>query len=96
MPMNNPPHPGAGLKDDIEALGLTVAEAARGLRVTRQQLYRVINGECAITPEMAILLEKAIGSTADMWLRLQMNYDLAQIRGRAKSIAIKKLQPKVA
>ena len=96
MPMNNPPHPGAGLKDDIEALGLTVAEAARGLRVTRQQLYRVINGECAITPEMAIRLEKAIGSTADMWLRLQMNYDLAQIRGRAKSIAIKKLQPKVA
>ena len=96
MPMKNPPHPGAGLKDDIEALGLSVAEAAKGLGVTRQQLYRVINGECAITPEMAVRLEKAIGSTADMWLRLQMNYDLAQIRARAKSIAVKRLQPKVA
>src|SRR5665213_1066149 len=96
MPMKNPPHPGAGLKDDIEALGLSVAEAAKGLGVTRQQLYRVISGECAITPEMAVRLEKAIGSTADMWLRLQMNYDLAQIRGRANSIAVKRLQPKVA
>ena len=96
MPMKNPPHPGAGLKDDIEALGLSVAEAAKGLGVTRQQLYRVINGECAITPEMAIRLEKAVGSTADMWLRLQMNYDLAQIRARTKSLAVKRLQPKVA
>jgi addiction module HigA family antidote len=94
MPMKNPPHPGAGLKDDIEALGLTVAEAAKGLGVTRQQLYRVINGECAVTPEMAIRLEKAIGSTADMWLRLQMNYDLAQIRAQAKSITVKRLHPK--
>jgi addiction module HigA family antidote len=94
MPMKNPPHPGLGLKDDIEALGLTIAEAAKGLGVTRQQLYRVINGECAITPEMAVRLEKAIGSTADMWLRLQMNYELAQIRAQAKSISVKRLQPK--
>jgi addiction module HigA family antidote len=96
MPMKNPPHPGAGLKDDIEALGLSVAEAAKGLRVTRQQLYRVINGDCAITPEMAIRLEKAIGSTADAWLRMQMNYDLAQARRRASSIKVKRLEPKVA
>ena len=96
MPMKNPPHPGAGLKDDIEALGLSVAEAAKGLGVTRQQLYRIINGESAITPEMAVRLEKAIGSTADMWLRLQMNYDLAQIRARARTITVKRLHPKVA
>ena len=96
MPMKNPPHPGAGLKDDIEALGLSVAEAAKGIGVTRQQLYRVINGECAITPEMAIRLEKAIGSTADAWLRMQMNYDLAQARLRASSIKVKRLEPKVA
>ena len=96
MPMKNPPHPGAGLKDDIEALGLSVAEAAKGLGVTRQQLYRVINGECAITPEMAIRLEKAIGSTADTWLQMQMNYDLAQVRLRASSIKVKRLEPKVA
>jgi addiction module HigA family antidote len=94
--MKNPSHPGAGLKDDIEALGLSVAEAAKGLGVTRQQLYRVIKGECAITPEMALRLEKAIGSTADTWLRMQMNYDLAQVRLRASSIKVKRLAPKAA
>ncbi len=96
MPMKNPPHPGAGLKDDIEALGLSVAEAATGLGVTRQQLYRVIRGQSGISPEMALRLEKAIGGTADGWLRMQLNYDLAQIRARAGSIKLKRLEPKVA
>ena len=94
--MKNPPHPGIGIKDEIDELGLSVAEAAKGLGVTRQQLYRVINGKSGITPEMAYRLEKAIGSTADMWLRLQMNYDLAQVRHRAASIQVGRLAPKVA
>jgi addiction module HigA family antidote len=96
MPMKNPPHPGRLVRDNIEELGLSVAEAAKGLGVTRQQLYRIINGECAVTPEMAIRLEKAIGSTAGAWLRMQMNFDLAQIRLRASSIKVKRLEPKVA
>ena len=96
MPMKNPPHPAAGLKEDIEALGLSVAEAARGLGVTRQQLYRVIRGQSGISPEMAVRLEKAIGGTADGWLRMQLDYDLAQIRARAGSIKVKRLEPKVA
>jgi addiction module HigA family antidote len=91
--MKNPPHPGAGIRDEVEALGLTIAGAAEGLGVTRQQLYRVINGESAITPEMAYRLEKAIGGDADMWLRLQMNYDPAQIRQRVGSIKVKRLAP---
>ena len=94
--MKNPPHPGAGLKEDIEALGLSVAEAATGLGVTRQQLYRVIRGQSGISPEMAPRLEKAIGGTADGWLRMQLAYDLAQIRARAGSIKLKRLEPKVA
>jgi antitoxin HigA-1 len=76
--MKNPPHPGVGLKDELDALGVSVAETGKALGVTRQQLYRLINGECAITPEMALRLEMAIGSSADFWLRLQMNHDLAQ------------------
>jgi addiction module HigA family antidote len=84
------------VKADIAELGLSVAEAAKGLGVTRQQLYRVIRGECAVTPEMAVRLEKAIGSSADAWLRMQTNYDLAQIRLRAASIKVKRLEPKVA
>ena len=94
--MKNPPHPGAGLKDDIEALGLSIAEAATGLGVTRQQLYRVIRGQSGISPEMALRLEKAIGGTADGWLRMQLNYDLAQLRARGSSIKLKRLEPKVA
>ena len=89
--MKNPPHPGLGLKDEIEELGLSVAEAAKALGVTRQQLYRLINGDCGITPEMAVRLELAIGSNADFWLRLQANYDLAQIRNRTTPFSIKRL-----
>jgi addiction module HigA family antidote len=96
MPMRNAPHPGAGLKGDIEALGLSVAEAAAGLGVTRQQLYRVIRGQSGISREMALRLEKAVGGTADGWLRMQLHYDLAQIRARGGSIKLKRLEPKVA
>jgi addiction module HigA family antidote len=78
--MKNPPHPGLLLKDDLEALGLSISEAARGLGVTRQQLYNVINGKSAVTPEMALRLEKAIGGSADHWLRMQAAHDLAHLR----------------
>lgn len=80
MPMINPPHPGEGLKDDLDALNLTTAQAAKAIGVTRQQLHRVLTGDSAITPEMAMRLEIVIGSTAEQWLRLQSAYDLAQIR----------------
>ena len=94
MTMKNPPHPGRLIKDEIEALGLSVAQAAEGLGVTRQQLYRVISGECAISPEMAVRLERGIGSSAEAWLKMQMNYDLAQIQQRAAAMRVKKLKPK--
>jgi addiction module HigA family antidote len=96
MPMKNPAHPGRLLKDDLDELGWTVAEAAEALGVTRQQLYRVINGTSAVTPDMAIRLEKGIGSSADTWLRMQAAYDLAQARSRAASLKVKRLAPKVA
>lgn len=96
MPMKNPPHPGELLKDNVDDLGLSVAEAAKGLGVTRQQLYNVINGKSAITPEMAVRLEKALGGTADLWLRMQVNYDLAQVRRNDRAIKVRRLSPKAA
>lgn len=96
MPMKNPAHPGRLLKDDVAALGWSVAEAADALGVTRQQLYRVMNGTSAVTPEMAIRLEKGIGTSADTWLRMQATYDLAQVRLRAAGIKVRKLTPKAA
>lgn len=80
MPMMNPPHPAEGLKDDLEALNLSTAQAAAALGVTRQQLHRVLSCESAISPEMAVRLEAVIGGRADHWLRMQAAYDLAQVR----------------
>jgi addiction module HigA family antidote len=96
MEMKNPAHPGLLVKECLVGLGLGVAEAAAAIGVTRQQLYRVINGTCSVTPEMALRFEQAFGSTAETWLRMQMNYDLAQIRERAAHIRLKRLEPKVA
>jgi antitoxin HigA-1 len=95
MQMKNPPHPGHIVKDAIEELQLSIVEAADGLGITRQQLHKILAGRSAVTPEMAVRLEKALGSTADTWLRMQMNYDLAQVRRRA-DIKVKKLARKVA
>jgi addiction module HigA family antidote len=94
--MKNPPHPGRGLKDDIDALGLTVAEAAEALGVTRQQLYNIIHGRSGVTPEMALRLEKGVGGTAHAWLCMQAAYDLAQLRHREAGIKVKRLARKVA
>ena len=96
MPMKNPAHPCHLLKDDIETLNLTVIEVADALGVTHQQLRRVMNGTSAITPEMAVRLERSLGTSADTWLRMQMSYDLAQVRLRVPAIKVKKLYPKVA
>ena len=78
--MKSPPHPGLTIRHDcIEALGLSVTQAAKGLGVTRQALNNVLSGKSAISPEMAVRLEKAFGSTATAWVRLQANYDLSRI-----------------
>ena len=80
--MKSPSHPGELVKENIDELGLSVAVAARGLGVTRQQLHNVVAGKSAVSPEMAIRLEKAFGSSADFWLRMQAAFDLARLRGR--------------
>ena len=81
MPMKNPPHPGRSIWNAcLEPLGLSVTAGAKVLGVTRQTLSNVINGKSGISPEMAIRLTKAFGSTAETWLRMQVAYDLAAAR----------------
>jgi len=96
MPMKNPPHPGALVRDNLDDLGLSVAEAALGLGITRQQLYKVLNGKSAISPEMALRLEKAFGGTADLWLRMQINHDLARVRRDGVGADVRRFTEKVA
>lgn len=76
--MKTPPHPGELVGDSLEELGWSVADAASAMGVSRQQLHNVISGRSAISAEMAIRLERAIGSSAHMWLQMQVAYDLAQ------------------
>ena len=87
--MYNPSHPGELLREDvIVELGLTVTEAAERLGMSRVAFSRVLNGKAAISPDLAIRLERAGVSTARAWLAMQLNYDLAQ--------ALKKPQPTVS
>jgi addiction module HigA family antidote len=96
MEMKNPVHPGLLVKECLEDLGLSVAEAAEALHITRQQLHNVIAGRSNVTPEMAIRFEKAFGGTADTWLRMQINHDLARMRRCAVGSDVHRLTPKAA
>jgi antitoxin HigA-1 len=91
MAMKNPEHPGKLIAANLDELEVSVADAAGHLGVTRQQLYKVIKGEAAVSPVMAVRLEKAFGGSAEMWLRMQANCDLAHVR--KGSIKVKKLEP---
>jgi addiction module HigA family antidote len=91
MAMKNPVHPGRIVRHDcLEPLGLSVTEGAKILGVTRQALNNVINGKSGISPEMAIRLTKAFGSTAETWLRMQLAYDLAQAQKNANKIKVRR------
>ncbi len=92
MPMKNPPHPGLHVRRDcLEPLRLSIAEAARKLGVTRQALNNLVNGHSGISPEMAIRLSKAFGGSPEVWLRMQMHYDLAQAMKKADGIDVERL-----
>ena len=92
--MKNPPHPGRSIKENcLDPLGMNVTEAARVLGVARHTLSRVLNGHAAISPEMAIRLEKVGWSNAEFWLRRQTTYDLAQARNREDQIKVERYQP---
>ena len=81
MVMKNHPHPGRIVRQDcLEPLGLTVTEAAKILGVTRQALNNLVNEKAGISPEMAVRLSKALGSSPEMWLHLQANYQLSHVR----------------
>ncbi len=92
MEMKSPVHPGVLVKECLDDMGLSVALASKGLGVTRQQLHKVIAQKSGVTPEMAFRLERAFGGMADTWLKMQVNYDLAQVRARADGIIVHKLE----
>src|SRR5664280_1838445 len=89
MPMKNPAHPGRIVQSAcLEPLGLSVTAGAKILGVSRQTLNKIVNGKSGISPEMAIRLTKAFGSTEETWLRMQLAYDLAAARKNASKIKV--------
>src|SRR5215203_3997689 len=90
-------HPGEIIKYDcLEPLDLSITDAAKVLGVTRPTISKLVNGRASVSPEMAIRLSKAFGSTPEFSLRLQLNYDLAQIQARADEIKVERYVPKDA
>jgi len=87
--MHNPPHPGLTLRDDVlPTLGLQVSEAAAQLGVDRTTLSKVLNGRAAISPAMALRIERWLGrdrgGSAEVWLAQQTAYDLWHARAVLK------------
>lgn len=81
--MHNPAHPGEVLREYLPE-NLAVTEAARRLGVTRQSLSALLNGRAGVSAEMALRLEAALGTSAEMWLEMQAGYELWQARQRGR------------
>ena len=77
MLMHNPPHPGETLKEFyLEPYGLSARQLSKALGVSHSAISRLVSGQAAVTPDMAIRLEKGVGLTAGTWLGMQQDRDL--------------------
>lgn len=82
-------HPGSAIRQEcLEKHGLSVTDAARVLGVDRQTLSNLLNSRSGISPEMAVRLEKAFGTSAREWLLRQLDYELAEVMRRANEIKV--------
>lgn len=84
--MHNPPHPGELLREWLPE-GMTVTQAAEALGLSRVMLSKILNGRAGVTADMALRLAKWLGTSPDLWIGMQGQYDLWQ--------ASKKARPKI-
>ncbi len=92
MPMTDPAHPGLLVKHEcLEPLKLSVTKAAVILGVSRKALSDLVNCRAGVSPEMAIRLAKAFGSSAEVWYGMQNAYDIAQALKRADDIKVERV-----
>jgi addiction module HigA family antidote len=86
-------HPGEHIKNKVLPKGLSVKKAAELLGVGRPALSNLLNGKAALTPEMAMRVEKGFGANAQELLALQTAYDEFQSREQAKEMAVRTYVP---
>lgn len=86
MSLKNPKpmHPGVVLSEVyMKEMNLNQSELARQIGCTHAKVNEIVNGKRGISPEFAISLEKILGTTAEMWVRMQAEYDLWVARGKS-------------
>ncbi len=90
--MYNPPHPGEIVKGLwLEPMNISITDASKALDISRKTLSRIINGKGKITPEMAVRLSIAFGTTAESWMGHQIAYDLWQVKQHKKELNVSSL-----
>ena len=82
MRMHNPPHPGRVLRGYLGTR--LVTDTAKHLGVTRVALSRILNGSAGISADMALKLADALGTSPELWLGMQTQYDLWQAAQRRR------------
>lgn len=89
MKMYNPPHPGEIIKGLwLDPLDISITDAAEAMRISRKSLSKIINGKARVTPEMAVRLSIALGSSPESWLGHQAAYDLWEIEKHRDELAV--------
>src|SRR4030067_1394911 len=89
----NPVHPGRHIKDNVLPPALSVKEAAKLLGVGRPALSNLLNGKAALSPEMALRLEKAFGASQKELLEMQARFDKSQTRAQEQGLAVRAYVP---
>ena len=93
MRMYDPPHPGEIIREFcIDALNMTITDAAKSLGVTRKTLSALLNAKAGISPEMALRLSKVFGRTPEGWLKLQIQYDLWKTQNRVDLGSLRRIE----
>lgn len=92
MQMHNPPHPGEVIRGlCLEPLDISVTDAAEALGVSRKTLSAILNGRAGISPEMALRLSIAFGTSPESWMNQQTQYDLWLAKKDKKRLRVKRL-----
>ena len=89
MKMYNPPHPGEIIKGLwLDPLGVSITDAAQAMAVSRKTLSKIVNGRGRVTPEIALRLSIALGSSAESWLGHQAAYDLWELEQHPDNLRV--------
>jgi antitoxin HigA-1 len=93
MRMYNPPHPGEIIREFcIDALKITITDAAKSLGVTRKTFSALLNTKAGISPEMALRLSRVFGRSPESWLKLQLQYDLWKVQNKVDLSNLKRIE----